>query len=37
METFLKEITEWEDYDDDEPTQKNAFSPIGFNRPIVEG
>jgi len=37
MESFLKEITEWEDYDDDEPTQKNAFNPIGFNRPIVEG
>ena len=36
METFLKEITEWEDYDDDEPTQKNAFNPIGFNRPADE-
>lgn len=32
VEVFLKEITEWEDYDDDEPTQKNAFNPIGFNR-----
>jgi len=32
VETFLREITEWEDYDDDEPTQKNAFNPIGFNR-----
>jgi len=32
VEIFLKEITEWEDYDDDEPTQKNAFNPIGFNR-----
>ena len=31
VETFLKEITEWEDYDDDEPTTKNAFNPIGFN------
>lgn len=36
MEIFLKEITEWEDYDDDEPTQKNAFNPIGFNRPQDE-
>ncbi|MFT6334669.1 MAG: hypothetical protein ACJATI_001412 [Halioglobus sp.] len=36
METFLKEITEWEDYDDDEPTQKDAFNPIGFNRPLAE-
>ena len=26
MEEFLKEITNWEDYDDDEPSQK-----IGFN------
>ncbi|MEE9437885.1 MAG: hypothetical protein V3V14_02725 [Saprospiraceae bacterium] len=30
VELFLKEITEWEDYDDDEPTAKNAFNPIGF-------
>jgi hypothetical protein len=36
MEIFLKVITEWEDYDDDEPTQKNAFNPIGFNRPSDE-
>lgn len=36
METFLKEITEWEDYDDDEPTKKNAFNPIGFNSEILE-
>lgn len=35
VETFLKEITEWEDYDDDEPSQKNAFNPIGFNRDII--
>lgn len=32
VELFLKEITEWEDYDDDEPTKKAAFNPIGFNR-----
>ncbi len=31
VETFLKEITQWEDYDDDEPSTKNAFNPIGFN------
>jgi len=36
MEVFLNEITQWEDYDDDEPTQKNAFNPIGFNRPPGE-
>ena len=35
MEVFLKEITEWEDYDDDEPTTKDAFNPIGFQR-IIE-
>lgn len=35
VETFLKEITEWEDYDDDEPSSKNAFSPIGFNRDLL--
>ena len=35
VEIFLKEITEWEDYDDDEPSTKNAFNPIGFNREIL--
>jgi hypothetical protein len=35
VEVFLKEITEWEDYDDDEPSSKNAFSPIGFKREII--
>jgi len=35
VETFFKEITEWEDYDDDEPSTKNAFNPIGFNREII--
>lgn len=36
VETFLGEITEWEDYDDDEPSTKNAFNPIGFKQ-LVEG
>ena len=36
VETFLKEIADWEDYDDDEPSTKNAFNPIGFQR-VVEG
>jgi hypothetical protein len=35
VETFLNEITEWEDYDDDEPTTKDAFTPIGFQK-IIE-
>jgi hypothetical protein len=35
VEVFLKEITEWEDYDDDEPSQKAAFNPIGFNRQAI--
>jgi len=35
VEVFLKEITEWEDYDDDEPSTKNAFNPIGFNRELI--
>ncbi|MEM9545043.1 MAG: hypothetical protein AAGA77_03675 [Bacteroidota bacterium] len=35
VEVFLKEITEWEDYDDDEPSNKNAFNPIGFHREII--
>lgn len=36
VEIFLKEITAWEDYDDDAPTKKNAFNPIGFQR-LAEG
>ena len=36
VETFLKEIADWEDYDDDEPSTKNAFNPIGFQR-VIEG
>lgn len=34
LEAFLKDITEWEDFDDDEPQKDSAFTPIGFNRPI---
>lgn len=34
-EIFLKEITEWEDYDDDEPSSKKSFNPIGFNRKVL--
>lgn len=30
MEKFLQEITMWEDYDDDVPSAKEAFNPIGF-------
>lgn len=32
VETFLKEITDWEDYDDGKKTERNAFNPIGFQR-----
>ena len=31
LEEFLKEITIWEDYDDDQPTQK-----IGFNMNFID-
>ncbi len=31
VETFLKDVTEWEDYDDDLPQQAVNFNPIGFN------
>ncbi|MEZ4910741.1 MAG: hypothetical protein R2774_07750 [Saprospiraceae bacterium] len=36
MENFIKAITEWEDYDDDEP-QKNVigFNPIAVPRPEI--
>jgi len=36
MEIFLKDVTEWEDYDDDAPQQKSNFNQIGFNSQIVE-
>lgn len=34
METFIRDITEWEDYDDDKTTTSShaAFQPIGFFR-----
>ncbi|HOY13832.1 MAG TPA: hypothetical protein PLY70_11855 [Saprospiraceae bacterium] len=33
FELFLKDITEWEDFDDDQPTTKSniGFNPIGFH------
>jgi hypothetical protein len=32
MEVFLRDITDWEDFDDNEPEKKtNSFNPIGFN------
>lgn len=37
MELFLRDITDWEDFDDDEPEKKpNSFNPIGFNLPATE-
>jgi hypothetical protein len=36
MEIFLKDVTEWEDYDDDAPQEKSTFTPIGFNLPLTE-
>ena len=33
VETFLKDVTEWEDYDDDLPQQNATFNPIGFVKP----
>ena len=34
METFIRDLTEWEDYDDDNSVTNNhsAFQPIGFFR-----
>jgi hypothetical protein len=33
LETFFKDITEWEDFDDDQPPKSPmGFQPIGFNR-----
>lgn len=33
MQAFLKDITDWEDYDDDQPQKSNSigFNPIGFS------
>lgn len=36
VEKFFSDVTEWEDYDDDAPTQKPAFNPIGFNTIALE-
>jgi hypothetical protein len=31
LETLLKEVIDWEDYDDDEPSKQNiGFNPIGY-------
>ena len=33
MEAFLRDITDWEDYDDDQPYKSGqSFTPIGFNQ-----
>lgn len=33
VEAFLRDITEWEDFDDDEPQKPQiGFQPIGFNQ-----
>lgn len=32
IELLLKDITDWEDYDDDQPHATIGFQPIGFNR-----
>jgi hypothetical protein len=36
IEIFLKDVTEWEDYDDDAPQEKSVFNPIGFNLQVPE-
>lgn len=36
IEIFLKDVTDWEDYDDDAPQQKTTFNQIGFNSQILE-
>lgn len=35
VEEFLKEIIEWEDYDDDAQKQMGAATPIGFTSPSI--
>lgn len=38
LETFLKNITEWEDYDDDLPTKTPiGFQPVGFQVDVPNG
>jgi hypothetical protein len=36
IEAFLKDITDWEDFDDDQPQKSNSigFNPIGFNTEV---
>ena len=35
LEAFFKDITDWEDFDDDEPQKSNiGFQPIGFNKAL---
>ncbi|WP_235294458.1 hypothetical protein [Portibacter lacus] len=36
LEIFLKDVTDWEDYDDDAPQERSSFNPIGFNTQIVQ-
>lgn len=36
VESFLTEITRWEDYDDDKVEQKQPFNPIGFQTEPTE-
>ncbi len=36
IEIFLKDVTEWEDYDDDAPQEKTTFTQIGFNLPAED-
>jgi hypothetical protein len=37
LEILLTEITDWEDYDDDQPNKKPiGFQPIGFNNETLE-
>ncbi|MFZ1749130.1 MAG: hypothetical protein WAU01_03020 [Saprospiraceae bacterium] len=37
MEAFLKDITEWEDFDDEEQkTPTSGFNPIGFNSSQIQ-
>jgi hypothetical protein len=37
MEALLKELIEWEDYDDEEPEKPAVgFNPIGFNQHLID-
>ena len=35
-EEFIRDMTDWEDYDDDEPSKVGYGQSIGFKRPEVE-